>query len=601
MTYDELRKKTNAGWNTWFSSSMTSHVLLPYGIAVNLGFRVFSEGKVIRDLKDGDHGLRPGPRSWDGRYTRLSFLAGETEITVESAVKDGEQIILVVSKGDASRSPVLVIEETILWGHPGTVSLKDGRLSAVSDDGKTVSVFTTGRRDPFIPSQSVCPCICVTLDEAVAVSTTPIGVTEARSLIDEAKASVREEALAFGENAEAFEAMRAGLAWNTVYDPTHERILTPVSRHWSEGNGGYVLFEWDTYFAALMCSLGSKELAYLNAFAITNEITEDGFVPNFALASGGKSRDRSQPPVGAMVALRLWERFREDWFVKEIFPALYRWNTWFWEHRRLPDGTFCWGSDRFESRNGLGSETTDVGNLQGAKYESGLDNSPMYDTARFDPESGHMLLSDVGLTGLFINDCRCIEKLAGIAGRTETIPVLQARLSEAEAALETLWDDRKGIYLNRDAVSGNFSDRISPTNLYSLFSGRVTEERRRSMAERYLLDPRELGGDYMLPSISRSDPAFEEQDYWRGRIWPPMNCLVFEALRACGMEAQAQLLADSSRKMLLREWIEHGHVHENYSAVDGSGCGVENSCAFYHWGGLLGYVAIAQTTPSDDS
>ena len=594
MTYDELRKRTNVGWNTWFSSSMTSHVLLPYGFCIGLCFKSFSEGRVLRNLKDGDHALRPGDRSWDGAYTCLSFETGGARITVESAAKNGEQYLLVTPEGKPPRAPVLVIEASVLWGRPGTVFQKDGRLGAVLDDGKEIEVFTTGKRDPFVPSQGICPCICVTLDEPVAVSTVPAAVPETRSILDAARAAVWAQAEAYGENAEAFAAMRACLAWNTVFDPKNDRILTPVSRHWSEGNGGYVLFEWDTYFAALMCGLGSRELAYLNAFAITNEITEAGFVPNFALASGGKSWDRSQPPVGAMVALRLWEQFREDWFVKEIFPALYRWNTWFWEHRRLPDGTFCWGSDRFASGNGLGNETADIGNLQGAKYESGLDNSPMYDDARFDAQTGHMLLSDVGLTGLYIQDCRCLIQLADIAEKPDVIPVLRERLAAAQTALETLWNPESSIYENRDAATGAFSHRISPTNLYSLFSDRVPEERRKIISERYVLNPRELGGEYMLPSISRSDPAYADQDYWRGRIWPPMNYLVYEALRACGMEEEMRLLADSSRKILLREWREHGHVHENYSGIDGAGCGVENSCGFYHWGGLLGYIAIEQ-------
>ena len=594
MTYDELRNKTNVGWNTWFNSSMTSHVLLPYGFCIGLCFKSFSEGRVIRNLKDGDHGLRSGARSWDGSYTALSLETGGVEITVESAEKGGEQYLLVTPSGKARRDPALVIEASILWGRPGTVFLRSGRLGAEFEDGKRIEIYTTGRKDPFVHAQGICSCLCFTLDEAVAVSTVRADVSEVRALLDEAKAAMLAEAESFGENSEAFQAMRSCLAWNTVFDPEHERIITPVSRHWSEGNGGYVLFEWDTYFAALMCGLGNKDLAYLNAFAITNEATEEGFVPNFALGSGGKSIDRSQPPVGSMVVLRLWQRFREDWFVKEIFPALFRWNSWFWERRRLSDGTFCWGSDSFDSKNGLCSETTDVGNLQGARYESGLDNSPMYDDAGFDPESGHMLLSDVGLTGLYINDCRCLIELAGIAGMPEEIPVLEKRLDEAERALETLWNPKTGIYENRDAFTGEFSHRISPTNLYCLFSSRLSEERKRLISERYILDPREMGGEFMLPSISRSDPAFEDQDYWRGRIWAPMNLLVFEALRLSGMKKEARLLAASSVKILLREWLEHGHVHEHYSALDGAGCGVENSCEFYHWGGLLGYIAIVQ-------
>lgn len=103
MNYDTLRTQTNTGWNTWFSPSMTSHVLLPYGFCIHLCFKSCSEGKVLRNLKPDDHGLRPGNRSWDGSYTSLLFQAGETRITVESAARDGRQYLLITPEGDALR------------------------------------------------------------------------------------------------------------------------------------------------------------------------------------------------------------------------------------------------------------------------------------------------------------------------------------------------------------------------------------------------------------------------------------------------------------------------------------------------------------------
>ena len=594
MTYDELRQRTNRGWNTWYYRSMTAHALLPYGFCIGLCFKDFADAGLIRDLKVGDHGLRPGSRTWDGSYTSLTFQAGRVSVTVESTVRDGEQYILVTPEGKATRAPALVIEASLLWGKPGTLFRRGERIGAEFEDGRRIEVFTTGRKDSYAHVSALCPYMAVTLDEPVAVSTVPASAKEVRAMLDEARAAAVEEERSYGHNAGAYQAMRSCLAWDTVYEPEHDRICSPVSRAWSEGWGGYVLFDWDTYFAALMSQFGSRELAYLNAFAITNEATEDGFVPNFGAADGNKSFDRSQPPVGSMVVLRLWERFRDDWFVREIFPALYRWNTWFSGHRTLGDGTMCWGSERFEPRTGRYFEVHDTGNLQGAKFESGLDNSPMYDGAAFDPERQIMLLSDVGLTGLFIQDCRCLIRLAEIAGAEDAVPVLKERLERAEEAMETLWNPDTGIYENRDAVTGAFSHRISPTNLYSLSSSKVTEEKKRSMSEKYLCEPSELGGDFMLPSISRSDPAFPDQDYWRGRIWAPMNYLVYEALTAAGMEREMELLAESSRRVLLKEWEERGHVHENYSGYDGEGCDKPNSNNFYHWGGLMGYVAIAE-------
>ncbi|MBQ7719869.1 MAG: hypothetical protein IJT56_04720 [Clostridia bacterium] len=599
MNYDELREQTNKGWNTWYSPSMTSHVLLPYGFCIGLSFKNYVDSGVIGDLKVGNHGLRPGSRSWDGSYTSLTFNAGKTDITVESAARGGNQYILVTPSGRSIRDPALIIEASLLWGKEGNLFCRDGRIGAEFGDGCSVNVYTTGKRDSYVYTKAKCPYIPVTLNEAVAVSTVPASVSEVRAILDDAKAVVISEEAAYGRNAGAYQAMRSCLAWDTIYEPEHDRICSPVSREWSESSGGYVLFDWDTYFASLMSQFGGRELAYLNAFAITNEMTEDGFVPNFGTSDDNKSRDRSQPPVGSMVALRLWEQFGDDWFVKELFPALYRWNTWFKEHRTLPDGTMCWGSEKFEPKNGRYFEVNDIGNLQGAKYESGLDNSPMYDDASFDTEKQVMLLSDVGLTSLYIMDCRCLIKLAQIAGREDAVPVLRERLESAEAAMETLWNEETGIYENRDAVTGKFSHRISPTNLYSLYSSRVSDEHKKSMSEKYLCNPDELGGEFMLPSISRSDPAYPDQNYWRGRIWAPMNYLVYEALCEAGMKAERKLLAESSRKVLLKEWEEHGHVHENYSGYDGQGCDKPNSNNFYHWGGLLGYIAIKEEASKD--
>ena len=73
--------------------------------------------------------------------------------------------------------------------------------------------------------------------------------------------------------------MQTVLAWNVIYEPTNDRVITPVSRRWNVGWEGWILFEWDTYFAAYMHSLNNKDLAYANVFAMTSEITDRGLFP----------------------------------------------------------------------------------------------------------------------------------------------------------------------------------------------------------------------------------------------------------------------------------------------------------------------------------
>jgi glycogen debranching enzyme len=114
------------------------------------------------------------------------------------------------------------------------------------------------------------------------------------------------------------------------------------------------------------------------------------------------------------------------------------------------------------------------------------------------------------------------------------------------------------------------------------------------MAKEHYFNPEEFYGEWMLPSIARNDPAYPEQDYWRGRVWAPLNFLVYLALVRPGLGAVRRDLAEKSAALFLKEWRERRHVHENYSAVTGEGCDTGNSDKFYHWGALLCVIAMAE-------
>ena len=53
-------------------------------------------------------------------------------------------------------------------------------------------------------------------------------------------------------------------------------------------------------------------------------------------------------------------------------------------------------------------------------------------------------------------------------------------------------------------------------------------------------------------------------------------------------------LAEKSKKLFLKEWTEHRHVHENYNSMTGEGCDSGNSDKFYHWGALLCMIALME-------
>ncbi|MCS6992981.1 MAG: trehalase family glycosidase [Anaerolineales bacterium] len=504
-------------------------------------------------------------------------------------------LVLLITPLEPSPHPIhLLVEAVMLWNRPGELSVEGDALIAELP-GKTLRAYPTHTpvRELNVPARA--PFLAFALEGEIGIS------TGARRTLEEIRAIVearRAEHLAYqaryGHLAEVYAAMQSCMGWDTIYEPEKDRMVTPVSRVWNNNWGGYVLFCWDTYFAALMASLDNKELAYSNAIEITREKTEDGFVPNFAAAGDLKSRDRSQPPVGSLAVRQIYRRYRETWFVREVFDDLLTWNRWWDARRQVMPGLLAWGSQPFMPRRNAAVETEATNKWQGAAFESGLDNSPMYDDIPFDTERHLMLLADVGLTALYVCDCECLAELAETLGRAAEAAELRARQALYASGLRSLWSERHGIFLNQRADTGQFETRLSPTNFYPLLTDVPTPAQARRMVDEHFYNPDEFWGEWMLPSIARNDPAYPEQRYWRGKVWAPMNYLVYLGLRRHGLKDACRDLAEKSAALLLREWREHGHVHENYTCTTGWGCDKPDSDRFYHWGGLLGLIALTE-------
>ncbi len=597
--YEAVKRRLAQGWNTWNTRSVLSHVCLPQGFAVNLGIKEYAGGQYLKEALIGRIGedvevVRPGPRTYDGSYTSLQLCWKGVDITVETAVEENQLYMRITPERLPLYPPALVVEAAMLWNRPGTISRKDDTLQAVFDTGQ-VRVHTTGdlRDEPNIAVQS--PYLAMTLDRPVGISTgQPCSIDRIGEIIHAQRAAYERRVQEFGEDGDVYQAMQVCMAWDTIYEPKKERVVTPVSRLWNIQWGGYVLFCWDTYFAAYMASLDYKDLAYANAVEMTQERTARGFVPNFAADEDRKSEDRSQPPVGSMVVRELYRRYRETWLLEEVYEGLMEWNTWFFENRQIRPGLLAWGSNAFKPAFDSHWEHAGVSDTFGAALESGLDNSPMYDGVPFDQENELMQLADVGLMGLYAMDCRALADIASVLERHEDAALLGRRASAVEDGLHSLWDEETEIFLNRRMDTGEFSHRLSPTNFYALLSQGTSPQAAERAVSRHFYDPGSFWGDWILPSIARSDPAYADQDYWRGRIWAPMNFLVYLGLRRSGLVQAQRDLAERSTRLILKEWKEKGHVHENYCADTGAGCNKRNSDRFYHWGGLLALIALME-------
>ncbi len=593
---DYMKQLAN-GWNTWNTRSVLSHVLLPEGSAVNLGFKHYAGGDYLKEAligRPGEHNekIHPGLRTYDGTYTDLRLSWKGCSWRVETAAA-GEEWVALVTPLEVStpRAPLVVAEIGLLWNRAGSLSHGENCLCAETP-ARTVRIYGTHEPvdEPYVWAQT--PYLAFPADREIGLAAgKPLELEEIRARIESARAVRTQQSETWGEHAEVRDAMQTCLAWNTIYDPLFDRVISPVSRIWNCNWGGYVMFCWDSYFAAAMAAVDNKKLAYANATAVTREGIANGFVPNFVSPSGFQSRDRSQPPVGGITVLQIYERYQEKEFLAELFDDLLAWNRWWPEHRQL-DGLLAWGSHPYTPVVGNFNEINTTNECFGAALESGLDNAPMYDDIPFDTATHMMQLQDVGLTSLYIADCDALAEIATVLGRDAEASELSARADRFRSAMQRLWDEETGLFLNRRTDTGAFEYRLAPTHFYPLLAGVPTAEQARRMIDEHFFNPDEFWGEWILPSCARNDPAYPEQEYWRGRIWAPMNWLVYLGLRRYDLPEARRALVEKSRALLLKEWRTHGHVHENYCADTGAGCNAERSDAFYHWGGLLGLMGV---------
>ena len=202
--------------------------------------------------------------------------------------------------------------------------------------------------------------------------------------------------------------IQGSIMWTFIYVPSEVGPFMPVSRGWNfapkihTSDWSYAIFDWDNLFASLLAGSFDKNIAYSNLFQVIKTKTSAGFVPNFA-AGGQSSEDRTEPPVGAKTVLSIYNKYKESWIINVVYDDLLDWSNWFVKKRtihgssgQVVDGLISLGS--FSDENVITNTTQAGNNMQDARYESGLDNSPMYDLpdSVFKNETTHLMgLADV--------------------------------------------------------------------------------------------------------------------------------------------------------------------------------------------------------------
>lgn len=595
--YELLKKQVGIGWNTWNTRNMLSHVYLPEGLSINIEFKQhYKNGeKYLKEalLAKRNHRpeqIIPGLHAWDGSYTELQLKWEEVTAKIETASHNEQWFVKVTPLRNGNFPSKIVFSMGYLWNKPGMVHGDKNKLIARGNAKFVFSVTNETTIDPNVNSTS--PYLIMPFDQTIYGSTILTTNAFIDSILLAKRTAFLQRGNRFGTSEPIWRAIQGSMAWNTIWEPTQARPISTVNRIWNVERGGYVIFCWDNFFGALLSAVDNKPMAYLNFIETLNDRTEDGFVPNNSQGNGRKSWDRSQPPVGGIVAEILYEKYHDIWFLEKIYEPLKVWNAWWLKHR-LNGELLSWGSN--PARNPWQDKAWH--NHLAAALESGMDDSPMFDGVPFNENTNLMELHDVGLNSLYIADCQALAKFAKVLGKKEDQKYFEQKADFFGRNIQKLWNPEMNTFVNKRSDNGMWNNRLSPTTFYPLLAGKASKTQLQLMIEKVMKNPELFWGDFILPSISKNDTAFNKQRYWKGSIWGPLNFLIYLGMRKYPeIEAVRKEFVQKSSALLLTEFKKSGKVCENYSAYDGS-CedGKISSEPYYFWGGLLGLMELMET------
>lgn len=338
-------------------------------------------------------------------------------------------------------------------------------------------------------------------------------------------------------------------------------------------------YDWDLYFENLYLSYyGVWPLCFTNLKEFLDREQPDGYVNRSLI----KQRDRQQfkPFLAQLVVLGAKQNHDDyEWLRGNYYGRLTKYvDKWFSydsDHNGLPvwNSADAAGTDNQWSRGGAMSSFE----IEGADLASYL-----------------------------MRELRAMAVIANGLGMKADAKAFEKRGDDvAKLINDVFWDEKQGMYFDRNEKTGKRVNVKSATNFMPLFAGAATPERAKRTVREHLMNPAEFWLAYPVASYAKTEPDYYQNPTakecnWRGPTWAPTNYMVFQGLRHYGMHTEARELA---RRLFTMAIVKNPVLREYYNAETGEGLGQTRFWGFtaLYYGMLLesyaGYDAASLEKP----
>lgn len=296
----------------------------------------------------------------------------------------------------------------------------------------------------------------------------------------------------------------------------------------------------------------------------------------------------TQPPLMAETLWHLYMCSEEDvTFLREMYPVLRSHYAYLLRERTYsirnlayminPDESGEDNSPRFDSAQGLGVVHSTEENL-----ERRLERMRQNAVCDFDSRtcmSLHFAVADVSFNVLLAESLGALQKIAEVLGFESDEMYFGEQKLMTEKAMRQLLHTENGEFYSYDNLKEEHI-LIKTWNLFMpLYGGLVTKEEAKHLVSDLLLNEKEFGTEWPVPSVSQSEPSFDpQQGFWRGPVWMAPNWFIYKGLKRYGFDSEAKELKKKTITLL-----ENSGFREHYDPLTGKGLGAKN----FTWGGLV--------------
>jgi len=349
---------------------------------------------------------------------------------------------------------------------------------------------------------------------------------------------------------------------------------------------------WDSCFHAIALTYFDVNLAKQEIVNLLSAQDEDGFIPHTIFWG---NRDNApywiflqskspyhhsayiQPPVLAQAVRAIFDRSGDIDFLKQVLPHLSRY--------------YLWLQNRDFDNDGLISII--------APWESGLDESPAYDSALGFPENPYWAartldlryaevkydtrkiidfdlfdVEDVLVNSIYAEGLEVLSNLYGSIGNREEATRFKTLANRVERSIIDKCYIDDCFYNLVTKNSKEMPDRVlTVISLMPLILDNIERDKADNLVTKHLLNPEEFWLPYPVPSVARSElsftPIYREQDWlWRGPTWINTNWFIVRGLLKHGY-------VDTAYEIIRRtlDLVSRSGFREFYNPWTGEGYG----------------------------